>query len=89
MSCVGLRCTLLLAWLWLWRRPAAVALIQTLAPGFLYAVGVALERKKKMERGGSLTSLPCWCRGRLDGVAMLVGLAATHGSTARLPLTTL
>ena len=35
-----------LAWLWLWRRPAAVALIRPLAWEPLYAVSVALEKTK-------------------------------------------
>ena len=35
------------ALLWLWRRPAAVALIRPLAWEFPYAVGVALKRPKK------------------------------------------
>ena len=34
--------------LWLWCRPAAVALIQPLAWGLLCAVGVVLKRKKKI-----------------------------------------
>ena len=33
-------------WLWLWRRPAAVALIPPLAWEPLYAVGVALKSKE-------------------------------------------
>ena len=36
--------------LWLWHRPAAVALIQSLARELPYATGVAIKRKrKKME----------------------------------------
>ena len=35
-----------LAWLWLWLSPAALALIRPLAWKPLYAVGVALKRKK-------------------------------------------
>ena len=33
--------------LWLWRRPAAAALIQTLAWELPYAAGAALKRQKK------------------------------------------
>ena len=33
-------------WLWLWCRPAAVALIQPLAWELPYAMGVALKSKK-------------------------------------------
>ena len=33
--------------LWLWHRPAAVALIQPLNWKLLYAVGVAIKSKKK------------------------------------------
>ena len=36
--------------LWLWCRPAAVALIQLLAWGLSYAVGVALKKKKKKKK---------------------------------------
>ena len=36
-----------LMWLWLWCRPAAVALIQLLAWEPLYAMGVALKGKTK------------------------------------------
>ena len=47
MSCgVGCRCSLNPALLWLWRRPAAVALIQALAWEPPYAAGVALKRQK-------------------------------------------
>ena len=47
MSCgVGHRCGLVLALLWLWRRPAAVALIRLLAWVPPYAAGVALKSKK-------------------------------------------
>ena len=34
------------AWLWLWRRPAARALIRPLAWELPYAVGAALKRQK-------------------------------------------
>ena len=36
-----------LALLWLWHRPAAISLIQTLAWEFPYATGAALESKSK------------------------------------------
>ena len=58
-----------LALLWLWCRPAAVALIQPLAWEPLYAAGVALKRQKtkkrkeKKERKGMyicLTGSLCW-----------------------------
>ena len=49
MSCdVGHRHGSDLALLWLWHRPAATALIQPLAWEALYAVGAALEKKKKI-----------------------------------------
>ena len=44
---VGRRCGSDPALLWLWCRPAAVALIQPLAWELPYAVGSALKRKKK------------------------------------------
>ena len=48
-SCgVGHRHGLDLAFLWLWPRPAAVALIQPLARKLPYAAGVALKKRKKI-----------------------------------------
>ena len=38
------------ALLWLWRRPAATALIQPIAWEPPYAVGVALKRQKKKKK---------------------------------------
>ena len=56
MSCgVGRRGGLDPILLWLWRRPAAIALIRPLAWEPPYATGVALEKakrqKKKNEKG--------------------------------------
>ena len=54
MSCgVGHRLSSDPALLWLWCRPAAVALIQPLAWEPPYAAGAAL--KKKAKKGGELT----------------------------------
>ena len=51
MSCgVGQRCGSDPALLWLWRRPAAVALIQPLAWELPYAVGVALKEQNKTKQ---------------------------------------
>ena len=51
MSCgVGHRCGLDLVWLWLWRRPAATALIQLLAWKPPYAKSVALKRPKQTKK---------------------------------------
>ena len=36
-----------LLWLWLWHRPAAVALVQLLVREFPYTTGVALKKQKK------------------------------------------
>ena len=48
MSCgVGRRCTSDLALLWLWRRPAATALIRPLAWEPPYAASEALKSHKK------------------------------------------
>ena len=50
MSCdVGCRhgWNVVLLWLWLWRRPAAVLLIQSLAWELPYATGAALKSKSK------------------------------------------
>ena len=49
---VSCRCSLDPVLLWLWCRPAAVALIRPLAMEHPYAVGAALKRlKKKIPRG--------------------------------------
>ena len=57
MSCgVGCKCRLDPALLWLWHRPAAVALITPLAWEPLYAVDAALKRqkdKKKRQNGNN------------------------------------
>ena len=45
--CVGCRHGLFLLWLWLWRRPAAVAPGRPLAWELPYATGVALKEKTK------------------------------------------
>ena len=51
MSCgVGCRCGLDPALLCLWRRPAAIAMIQPLAWELPDATGVALKSKKKLEK---------------------------------------
>ena len=44
---IGRRCLLDPTLLWLWRRPAAVALIRSLAWKFPYAAGAALKSKNK------------------------------------------
>ena len=62
LSCgVGCRCGLDPALLWLWRRPAAVALILPLAWEPPNAMGVALKRhkkKKKKKNSESLLTIP-------------------------------
>ena len=51
VSCdVGRSCGLDPALLWLWHRPAAIALIRPLAWKLPYTVGVALKKQKKKER---------------------------------------
>ena len=40
----------MLLWLWLWHRPAAIALIGPLAWELLYATGAALKSKKKKKK---------------------------------------
>ena len=51
MSCgVGHRHGLDLVWLWLWRRPAAAALIGPLARELPYAAGTTLKAKKKKKK---------------------------------------
>ena len=59
MSCgVGRRFGLDPALLWLWRRPAAVALIRPLAWEPSYAVDVALKRQKKNKQKNPQTRVP-------------------------------
>ena len=54
MSCgVGHRRGLDLAWLW--RRPAAVALIRPLAWELTYAAGVVLKKKKRKKKIGTFS----------------------------------
>ena len=51
MSCgVGHRCSLDLALVWLWHRPAVAAPIQPLAWELPYAMDEALKRKKKKSK---------------------------------------
>ena len=51
MSCgVGCRCGWDPPLLWLWRRPAATALIRPLAWEPPYAAGVALEKAKRQKK---------------------------------------
>ena len=51
MNCgIGHRCGLDLVLLWLWHRPAAAALIRSLAWEPPYATGAALEKKKKKQK---------------------------------------
>ena len=47
---VGCRCSSDPALLWPWHRPAAIALIQSLAWELPYAVGAALKKRKKNYR---------------------------------------
>ena len=47
---VGHRCSLGPALLWLWYRPAAVALIEPLAWEPHYALGADLKKKKKKKK---------------------------------------
>ena len=76
MSCgVGRKCGSDVALLWLWCRPAAIALIRPLAWESAYAMGVALKRPKRkgkyeanklLERskmssdGAERTKYDCW-----------------------------
>ena len=48
--CVGYSCSVDLALLWLWCRPAAAAPIQPLAWEPPYASGMALKRQKKKKK---------------------------------------
>ena len=55
MSCgVGCRCSSVPALLWLWRRPAAVALIGPLAWEPPYAAGAAQEMAKRQKESKNL-----------------------------------
>ena len=60
MSCgVGRRRGSDLAWLWLWYRLAATALIQPLAWECPYAAGMALKRQKKKKKRKKKTIYIC------------------------------
>jgi len=60
MSCgVGCRCSLDPTLLWLWRRPAAVALIRPLVWEPPYAAGVALKRQKTKGKTTTTTRHIC------------------------------
>ena len=57
MTCgVGRKCGLASTWLWLWYRPAALALIGPLAWEPPYAVGAALKSKKNPSQSSWPTS---------------------------------
>ena len=59
VSCgVGCRCGLDSVWLWLWGRLAAVALIQSLAWEFPYAVGAAQKTQTTTTNNCSLQGTP-------------------------------
>ena len=58
MSCgVGGRRGLDPSLLWLWHRPAAIALLRPLAWELPYAAGAALEKAKRQEKKKKTTSL--------------------------------
>jgi len=99
MSCgVGCRCGSDLEWLWLWCRPAAVALIRLLAWEPPCAVGVALKnktkqknhQKKKNLRGSASSRSGCWlspsplCRGCPPRAAPESGVGAGAPAPGRL-----
>ena len=44
-------------WLWLWHRPAAVALIRPLAWELAYAASVALKKKRTLAMEGNLKDI--------------------------------
>ena len=54
---VGHRCSLDPAWVWLWGRLAAVALIRPLAWEIPHTIGAALKRKKKKKKKRTLAVL--------------------------------
>ena len=51
-----------LAFLWLWRRPAAVALIQPLAWEPAHAMGAALRKRKKEKVKNTIEIIQRWMR---------------------------
>ena len=61
MTCVGCRCGLDPALLWLWRKLAATALIPPLAWEAPYTEGVALKRQKKKKKKRKRKSLSSHC----------------------------
>ena len=86
MSCgVGYRRGSDPAWLWVWRRPLATALIGPLAWEPLNAVGTALKRQKiKIKIKGSdstkelLCHPPSWNAGARPGVVAATFLQELH-----------
>ena len=67
VSCgVGQRCGSDPVLLWLWCKPAAVALIRPLARGLPYAAGVALKRKKIKRKNPTLKNF-CFIRSSCCG----------------------
>ena len=66
---MGHRHDLDLAWLWLWYRPAATALILPLAWEPPYAAGEALKKDKRQKKEKELPG--AWQEGREGGRARL------------------
>ena len=62
---VGCRCSLDLALLWLWGRPAAVAPIQPLAWELPYAVGVAFKKDQKNKQNNNKKTLEIKKEGKM------------------------
>ena len=80
MSCgIGLRCSSDPKWLWLWPRPAAVALFQPLAWELPYALSVALKSKiqktKNKKTGESLTWVVAYFPKQLNQTSNFQGVA--------------
>ena len=70
-SSIGHRCSSALAWLWLWCRPAAAALIRPLAWELPYAMGTAVKIFKKYYQTASRATEKSLLKRRVNGYGKL------------------
>ena len=83
MSCgVGRRCASDPTWLWLWCRPVAAALMQSVAWEFLYAMGAALKRKSKYKKAQNERKMKRESSGQIEKKTKETHLQPTSQLTA-------
>ena len=81
MNCgVDRRHSLDSALLWLWCKPAAIALIRPLAWEFPYAMGAALKRKKKKKVAINSHTMDCVC---VEGNSAILSSSTKHIQACR------